>query len=438
MARPIKSILLLIMIFVAASGIPLYADTLSINFDLDFTKPFSSSQENSITVDTSITMLSPSHPQLQIALGVDENQIPLQFKSENPIELSLYFQEALVGNMNIEEININDGLSTSFYVDIPQSEFDVPNGSYELEVKLNLDAIEDPIISNRISIYYHTEATYMEALESINRDQSALTLYFPDNSSNHLIPVTRVIPFTRTPLRYTIEHLIQGPKDALGLPLGSPIPDIQGLSLNRSIANVYLPGDIGAYEQYATSARVAVDSIVYSLSTINEVQGVQFYFDNEIRDFAFHEMIVDEPIYPSESPKYYVGYISSTNRILLTPVTMNTANPAIASIFDGLKYSGQQISYNYNLQPTVPEEVILLDYTIVDNNLTLKLNEAFVTAYTDYPDSRKMMIDSLVYTFTSLDNIESVEFQVEGLSSIIAEDTILNHPLVPSSFVNPE
>lgn len=438
MSRPIRAILLLIMIFVAASGMPLYADSISLNFDFQFTTPFNSSKEDIIAVDTSITMLSPSHPHLAISITADERNLPLHFNTTNPIELSIYFEDRLINTMEIEEIAITDGVPTVIEIDFPQSLLDIPNGHYELALKLNIENLEAPIVSSKIPVAYYTDFNYVEPLKSITRNETALSLYFPDNAMNYLVPITRVIPYTRTPLRSTIDHLVQGPKEALGLPLGSPIPTVQGLSLNRGIANVYLPRDIGTYDQYATSARIAVESAVNSLSAINEVQGVQFYFGNQILDFSFHETIVNKPIYPSTLPKYYVGYITNTNRMLLTSVPMGDENPAIDAVFNGLKYSSQQIPYTYNLQPTVPEEVALLDYSIEGNNLKLKLNDAFIRVYADYPDSRKIMMDSILYTFTSLADIESVEFQVEGYTSGLSNDVPLDQPIRPTPYINPE
>ncbi|SNS90343.1 Sporulation and spore germination [Anaerovirgula multivorans] len=438
MSRSIRAILLLIMIFVAASGMPLYADSMNFDFNFEFATPFNSSKEDIVAIDTSITMLSPSHPRLEISITANEKILPLQFSQTNPIELSIYFEDSLINTLEMKDITIIHGEPTIIQMDLPQNLLDIPDGNYEIDIKLTVENLEAPIVSSKIPVTYHTDATYVEALKSVTRNETALTLYFPDNDINHLVPITRVIPYTRTPLRSTIDHLTQGPKEALGLPVGSPIPTVQGLSLNRGIANVYLPRDIGTYDQHATSARIAVESTVNSLSAINEVQGVQFYFDNQILNFSFHETIVDKPIYPSKNPEFYVGNITNTNRILLTPVPMSIESLTIDSIFNGLKYSNQQILFNYNLQPTVPEEVVLLDYTIEGAALELKLNEAFMNAYIDYPDRRKMMVDSILYTFTSLENIESIEFQVEGFASGLPDEIPLNQPLIPSPYINPE
>ncbi|AKL96668.1 sporulation and spore germination [Clostridium aceticum] len=433
MARSIKTILLLIIIFISASGIPLYADSSSLNFSL----PFTGSNKDILSIDTSITMLSSSHPQLQVSLKVNEKLLPLQFNESHPVEVLLYLGEDVIKGIDTPDITIHHGEITNLEIDLPQNLLDIPNGDYTLKVQLHVENTQTPVITDILPITYYSDFTYAKALSSINRNQTALTLYFPDNNMDNLIPITRIIPYTTTPLRATIDELAKGPNPVLGLPDLSPVPSVQRLNLSRRIANVYLPSDLGIYGQYASSARIAVDSFVNSLTTINEVEGVQFYFDNRILTEGFHGMVMDEPIFPSKNFQLYVGYRSTTDRILLTPIDPFTEDHSIETIFNGLKYSGNPSLYNYTLQPTVPEEVVLLDYSISENLLRLKLSEAFVKM----DDTRNLMIDAIVYTFTSLEGIDSVEFQVENLSSFesdLPENLILNEPLFATPYINPE
>ncbi|SDL09937.1 GerMN domain-containing protein [Natronincola ferrireducens] len=437
MSRPIRAILLLIMLFISASGIPLYADTPTLSFD--FSLPFKPSTDEIIAVDSSITMVSSSDPELQLSLTGDTTIFPLEFNQEKPVELSLYFQDRLITTIDTPEITISHGMPTVIHMKLPQNLFDVPNGNYELAVKLHIDNIKNPTLSSRVAITYDTETTYLPALNAIDRNETALTLYFPDNNINHLIPITRVIPFTRTPLRSTIDNLEKGPRESLGLPTGSPIPTVQRLNLSRGIANVYLPMDIGTYDTYATSARVAVESLLNSLTSIHEVQGIQFYFDNKILEAKFHGRVVSEPLYPSKNPMFYIGYLTDTSRILLVPMSMDLQQSSIEAIFEGLKYSSGTLPYEYRLLPTVPEDVALLGYSIEDKGLKLKFNDAFLKIYENSCNKISLMVDSIVYTFTSLEDIDYVELQVEvENSSAITGDSIFNKPLSPSPYINPE
>lgn len=435
MLRSILSIILLIMIFVTASGLPLYADTIDFNFN--FSLPIATSREDITIIDTNVTMLSPSDSKIQMNLMVNKKFLPLQLDGKIPLTLSLYSNE-FIGSFDITEIDISQGDDVQIEFHIPQSLLDIPNGDYQLEISLNIKDVEIPITSPKVSLNFSREFTYVKTLEGIDRSESALTLYFPDNNMNYLIPITRVIPYTKALLRNTVTNLAKGPSDSLGLPTNSPIPNIRKLNLKGGTLSVYLPKDIGIYNEYATSARIAVDSLVNSLTAIEGVKELQFYFNNKILMDNFHGMAMDKPIYPSNSPKFYVALITDTKRALLMPISMDIQSPSIEEVFEGLKYGTSLIPYNYTLQPTIPKEVVLLDYTIENKTLQLKLNEKFLTVYKNDPDKRNLMIDSIIYTFTSLNNIDNIILQVPNSDLAISEGILLDKILVPSPYINPE
>ena len=443
MSRTIKSILLLIIIFISASGIPLYADTINWHFDFELSKPDILSKNESILIDSNVNIISPSQVDLELIVKTKEKNLKLNLNQTNPVSLTLYFKDEEIMTIQPENviISVSDTQALVIQIKLPQDLLNIPNGDYELEARLNIENLEGENLSERVSISYQRDMNYIKPLESITRNETALTLYFPDNNANYLIPITRVIPYTKTPLRSTVDNLKFGPKESMGLLMGSPIPEIEGLSLNRRIANVYLPKDIGIYNDYSSTARLALDSFLYSLTAIQEVEGVQFYFDNKILTDGFHGRLVDKPLNRPKTAKYYTGYITDTDQCLLLPISTTDivgSTPTVDILFDGLKYSSQLLPYNYYLQPTVPEDLILLDYSADGTNLKLYMNEAFITAYSDLPDYRKLMVDSIIYTFTSLDDISSVEFFVEGFTSTESQGIPLGQPISRPAYINPE
>ncbi|MCC5910210.1 MAG: GerMN domain-containing protein [Clostridiaceae bacterium] len=443
MVRSLTTIILLIMIFITASGIPLYADTMH----LDLLQNARVSTEDTIVLDSNITMLSPSHPQLEITLTSSSKALPIEFNETQPVTVFLYHDEDRVAPINLLdadpsfsriEKNIISDESFSFVLDLPQKLLDVPNGNYELEVQLHIVNMENPVTSSRLPLSYNSEATYIQASNSIVGNKTALTLYFPDNNSSYLIPITRTIPYTNRPLRATQDHLLKGPHEALGLLEGASIPEIQGLGLSRGIAQVYFSDNIGVYGEYASSARMAVSSIVNSLSSIREVDGVQFYFNNKIVKEGFHGMIMDEPIYKDMNPKIFVGYITPKDRMLLLPLPANNENLSVTEIFKSLKFSNEFVNYSYTLQPSVPKDVELLDYTLEKGILSLQINSQFIETFYDDYNRGAFMVDSLLYTFSSLDDVDSIEFHIENPPSTLPDGVILNKPIVPANYINPE
>ena len=433
MLRSILSIILLIMIFITASGMPLYADTINFNFIL----PISTSKEDFTILDTNITMISPSHAKAQVGLMANEKFLPLQLNDNNPITISLYSDDFIM-DYNISEIDISQKDDVQIEFDLLQEFCNIPNGDYQLKISINIEDVESPITSPMIPLNFSREFTYIKGSKNITKGQSALTLYFPDNNIQSLTPITRFIPYTQGILRNTVIHLAKGPSPELGLAIGPPIPDIKKLNLKNGILSLYLPGNIGIYDEYSASARIAVDSLVNSLTAVEGVKGLQFYFDNKIISDSFHGIAMNEPIYSSDTPKAYVALISDTQRAFLTPKSMDMGTPSIEEVFETLKYNTPLIQYNYTLQPTIPKEVVLLDYTIEGNTLQLQLSEDFLKVYKDNPDKRNLMVDSIIHTFASLDDIDSVLFKVSNYSSPIPKGILLNEVLFPSPYINVE
>ena len=439
MWRPFKTILLIIMLFISASGLPLYADTVNLDFNFNLPNAIISSKDESINIDYELTAISASHHRLNLFL--DEKSPSLAYNEENPINLSFYFLGNKIADFQPTDIEVTEGDIVSYGIDLSQENLDIPNGDYNMEIQVSLGGVDGNISLEKIPISFHTNIDYISPLPSIARNETALTLFFPDNNFKHLIPITRTIPYTNLPLRSTLDNLALGPDGSLGLPQDSPIPPVQRLNLSRGIANVYLSKEIGLYEEYSSMAKIALDSFVYSLTSIAEVQGVQFYFDNRILREGFHGNRVDRPLYPYDKEKFYIAYISQSKRALLLPMNMSDFMPSdisIEGVFNGLKYSGGIIPYTSSIQPPVPEQVEILNYSLEGTNLQLQLNPSFIEVYRDKPDFQKLMVDSIVYTFASLDNIESVEFQLVSDNNYISEHIPLFKPVSPSQYINPE
>ena len=211
--------------------LPLYANDINISFDFDFSSPTSISKNPIEIINTDVTMLSKSKSKILIDLDVSDDLLPLELDGENPITLSLYLNE-LVDDYFISDLNISqEDNNVQIEFELSQSFLDIPNGDYELELTLNIKDLDLPIISPRISLGFLGNLIILKALDSIDGNQTALSLYFPDNDMENLIPITRLVPYTNYALRTTVNNLLQGPDESLGLPINSPIPEVGKLDL---------------------------------------------------------------------------------------------------------------------------------------------------------------------------------------------------------------
>jgi len=110
----------------------------------------------------------------------------------------------------------------------------------------------------------------------------------------------------------------------------------------------------------------------------------------------------------------------------------------ISAIFDTMKFKAIPEIYNSKVHPIVPNEVELLDYSINNGMLTLTFNQAFEKAYENNEHLRQMMIDGIVFTFTSLEDVDYISIQVKLDSSDSNIQEIVNYDFDMPVYINPE
>ena len=424
MLRTLKSLILIVIICFTATGIPVYANFL-FNYIIS---------EDYVQYNVDLITHSSENYEVDITFESSHNSLPLEF-DYTPLKFTLFIGNQEIKNLELEVIEkSNDPYKFSFI--LTPERLDLPNGNYVLEVMPNILNIKSPIDPIPINFNFNKNVKYIPAVQTVPSNRTALTLYFPDNDFNRLIPITRVIPYTNIPLRSTVNELYKGPSKSLGLPLDSPIPTVLNLNLNKDIARVYLPKDIGIYNTYSSNARIALDSFINSLTSINEVSAVQFYINWQITTDDFHGVSIDKPISKYNSPKAYVAYRTDSDRLLLYPITNTDSNFSAMDFFKILKLSTNTNLYSNRIYPPIPEDVELLDYNLTDGVLKLKFNDAFVSVINNENDLSNLMIDSLVYSYTSYPEIQSVIFTTENAST--DRLNILNTPINASGLINIE
>ena len=78
-------------------------------------------------------------------------------------------------------------------------------------------------------------------------------------------------------------------------------------------------------------------------------------------------------------------------------------------IFDA--YSDTALPYAVS---PVPKSVALNNASVERKTLILDFNEEFLKVYEDRTDLRQMMVESLVYTFTTIPGVDSIKITAQG------------------------
>ena len=127
-------------------------------------------------------------------------------------------------------------------------------------------------------------------------------------------------------------------------------------------------------------------------------------------------------------------------RTLLVPIDLSTfdEDKISSEIFDILQtgiYKGTTLT---DVFPPVPKEIQLLSASQNDRITTLNLSKEFLYAYPEREDLQKLMLDALVFSYTSLELTDEVQFLVENQKIDNFTGLSLAAPLRRPKYINPE
>ncbi len=449
MFRGIKNIFIILLIGLLASGIPIYAGNISINVFAPGTTP----TKDIVTVTSKQNIISPNHIQIKLGFSPKSktNHFVFFFDELSPFTIELSSNNEKISGLSLDKlIPSGDYKTMEFYnndikyvtFEFEQKELNLPDGSYNLKIVPNIKDKKTDITNCEFRIDFNTQASYIETVPSIKNKEMALTLYFPDNEFNHLIPITRIVKANTYPLTTTIRNIEQGPDKNLGLPTVSPIPIGSSAGRISDTAHVRLPKNISEFDHGSTKATVAINSLVRSLTSFEEISEVRFYLMDQYSGDPFHGIDIDKPFSRTNSPEIYTAYITDTDRFLLEPIPLDIFNNQydnnIETIFEAMKFKAAPKIYNTKRHPVVPDNVKLLDYNINNKMLTLIFNEDFIKAHEHSPDRHRMMVDGIVFTFMSLENVDSVDIKIKSHSVNSVNGQLLEYDFTMPVYINPE
>lgn len=392
-----------------------------------------------------------TNPESIIVKHIAEKDEVTKSVSNNVFTANIYQQDTLVSSnitdlellspssdMNIS-INENNPMITT--LDISQKKLKLDDGTYKIVLQSNL--ISNPENSKvTINVTYDTSGTYYSALNSAPAGTKGLTLYFASENIDTLIPVTRFVVEDKSITRMAIEQLQNGP---LSNNMKTLIGDVVNTTYNNGNVVIDLPS---SYEEYNNSnyGQKSHQSFVKSIFAVDRywpIYSVKFTVDRKNVETYFNNVDTKNPIQNIENYCIYLAYRIDDRYFLfdynvdtnLTGITNNDSAEIIAQKLYDLYFD---LELNFGRNP-IPENIILKGVSVEGNYLKLDFNEAFKKAYENKDDLRMMMIESLVYTFTTIPNIDGLLITVdnEPLNNYV-KNVDLTGILYPPEFINPE
>ena len=434
MLKGVLNLFLVFIICITAAGMPIDENTF--NFSLIPSEESSNSITYSINPNNT-SLINPT----TVSLVIKSNQpIELTPEQANSFILDIFRESQKISSVKASSfiISQDSGPETALNLNISQQNLDLSNGDYIFQIYSQSKEFRD-IDPLRINVIYKPVAPYMAALNNIDRGMMNLTLYLPNKGRQYLVPITRFVNHNRATLRTTINNLQEG-SSILGFE--SPIPNIPRLQVTSDIVTVHLATDLGKYHDNEVDGYLALNSIVDSLTSIPGINKVKFLVNGRESDHIFYQYSTAAYFEPTkEIPKVFLGLDANSTRTLLVPVNMPTIKEGhlYLKMFDVLQTASLDgTSPLSNLIPTVPQNIQLISANSKDQTITLDLSKEFLYSYPDRTDLQKMLLDSIVYSYTSIKNIKQVQFLVENQVVESFGGVQLSKPLLRPKYINPE
>lgn len=395
--------------------------------------------ENTLINPKNIVVQHMSNLEMEISNLPSDIFVADVFSGDKLIKSNVTNLETTTISFNDSNYIISDENPLNTTIDISQEKLDIKDGKYKIILKSNIISDSD-VNSIELFVEYDTGFTYYEATNTVpNRETMGLTLYYTDNELNVLIPVTRFVVKEMSLNKQIIHELQKGPIDTN---LSKTIDEVNYCIYKDNTIFIDLAADNTFYNSGSTAGVMAYNSFIKSMFAINkylQVDKIKFTVDRYASEDYFHGMSVKDPVVKSNNPILYFGYKVDDRVYLYEHEVLDIdVNANIKTI------SEQMIEYYKSKLPTnakspIPNDLVLKDATMENNTLVLDFNDVFKTAFEDDQIKKKFMIDSLVYSFSSINGVNSVRFTVDKnpVENFI-EGKDITGALTAPSFINPE
>ncbi len=382
----------------------------------------------------------------------DENDITTT--TDNLFYADVYKDdELIVSNFtDLESVSIHFTNGTSHIsrdnpmrttLDISQDNLGLEAGTYAIVIKSTIKELTEENKSIRLNVSYTDNAVYSPATNTAPKNKAGITLYFSDKNKNIdndvLIPVTRFVDSDKSLHKKTIDELKKGP---LSENMSKTIGEVNYTTFFDKVVYIDLPSKDTTYSENSTQSAIAYYSLLKSMYTLQndlDFSRVKFTVDSAQGTTFFHGVTIEKSIPYSYNDKAYLAF-RLNDRYYLTDYKVYTINNddsievKAEKIFEFLKSS--KMPYVKN---PINENLILQGTTDVNGNLNLDFNDALIKSFESRDDLKRMLIDSLTYSFTSIQNVNSISITVNGEQvNNFVEGVDLTKPIYPAKYINPE
>ena len=288
-------------------------------------------------------------------------------------------------------------------------------------------------------INYTNDNTYIGSSNKSPENMLYTEVYYADENFLRLVPVNKLINSTDRFIRATMNQLLEIPDEKYGLSNTIIAPRINNIYIHNKTARIDLNSyDVTAFNNGSANATFALDSIINTIGKFSAVDKVKFFVNNKDNANYFHGTDLSEEFIVTNKPKAYVGLETNNKTMLLYPIEINEINlndkiNAIIKTLQGINYGANATD---SLIPTLPSNVKLLNYKFNDKNIELDFSKEFLTIYKENSNYNKLMYESILYSMTSIEGINSVSILVNSEIVPLFDEIKISEPQKPNVFIN--
>ncbi|MFO7952860.1 MAG: GerMN domain-containing protein [Bacillota bacterium] len=249
-------------------------------------------------------------------------------------------------------------------------------------------------------------------------ENNMITLYFVDENDN-LIPVSRSINSVDNPLRTAVEELIRGPSRGSALYRAIPEKDATiEVDFDESEGSLVLDLSPDLVDiSGAGQSRVALDSLLYTVSTFSEVREIYLKKEGETLEEFGEDIELEQPFAPKQWENPVFKPVMSGNRYYLMIDEAEAENEEEMDI----KGLVDRAISACRMLPFVPNNLELIEIKINQEETMINLDDSFKEIFPEEGEKQErlqaeLILDALIMTIFENSRTQRVKVLVEGES----------------------
>lgn len=423
--KVLKNLILLSIIVFTISTLPIFLSPMDYSGMVDI-DDIEEGTTISIKSKDGVEFSSPNLINLTIETNSTER---VNLNTDNLIKTRLYkngnFVKSLYLDFNYSESSLSSDNPIDVSVNISRNTLDLPYGNYELIFEVSMNNLTN---TTSIQVNYPFKGDYYTGTND-NQELTGIKLYFQTEESE-LVPIYRFVNTGALLLHNVLEtELLKGPADEN---LTSPIGEVNYIIYRDNIVFIDLPYSEEKYT--GEGSENAYYSFLKTFSQVPNADRIRFIFDDNIEETWFNGINVVTRIYFPENINAFIPvlvgerfYLSEKNILLEEDVT---TEEEINSIFEYIKNNSSYFEAlnNININSiNIEADVVYIDFS-----------DGFSNVFSGETNIRNMLIDSLLYSFTSIESISKVKITENGNNLSEFGDYDLSQIIQPYNYFNLE